>query len=422
MTVEEERVVLGSMMLDGSLVDEVAAVVSGPDYADPRHERIHDVIVRLQRDGHPTGPVAVADVLGDDLRRLGGAAALHEMVGEVAVASSATYYAERVRAAAMRRKVQEAGVRLQQIAEDGWDALEVVNSARSELDDLMAIDEPETNEVALLRAVESLDEPVGMPTPWQQLDRCVGGWAPGWLYVVGARPGVGKTVLGLAALLDCARRHKAAVMASCEMPKNDLYLRMLSSTGTVSGERMLHRTLSDRDWERLAVAQKAIGALPLIVDDTSGISIAQLRALVQAALKKGPVGLVVVDYLQLVRPPADVPKHDRRVQVDAVSMGLKDMARDFGVPVLALAQLSRAPEVRADKTPTLSDLRESGGIEQAADVVAMLHREPDAKDEMQVHIVKNRHGIVAKFVLGFEGKYARLTDMGYQPQGFGAPT
>lgn len=418
---DAERETLGGMMLDGSLIDEVAAVVSGADYADPRHERIHDTIVALSREGKPTGPVAVADRLGPDVNRVGGLAYLHELCNGIASPRSAPYYAELVREAMRFRKVRETGVRIQQYAEEGWDALDTVNAARADLDRLVVDEEEVDNEVAVYRAVDSLDDPVGMPTPWKQLDNAIGGWAPGWLYVVGARPATGKTVLGIGVTLDCARRHKAAVLISLEMPKTDLYLRMLAATGSVPGERLLHRTLRPHDWEHVRTAASRISKLPLVVDDRSGLTLAQIRARVRSEQRTREVGAVVVDFLQLVRPGAEGGRvDDRRVQVDLVAMGLKDIARDLSVPVIALAQLNRAPASRADKTPALTDLRESGGIEQAADVVMLLHRDlKNRPDDLQVLVEKNRHGSTGQFMLGFEGRFSRVTDAAYQPSGFG---
>ena len=408
-----EQATLGGMMLSPGLIDDVSAIVSGRDYGDPRHERIHDTIVRLHHDGKPTDPVAVSDSLGSDVPKVGGLAYLHELVESVASASSALYYAEIIRDAMRFRKVRETGMRIQQYAEEGWDAIETVNAARADLDALVVDAAPMGHEEAVYAAVEALEEPVGMNTPWAVLDRHIGGWAAGWLYVVGARPATGKTVFGIGVTLDAARRHKAAVLCSLEMPKTDLYLRMLSAVGSVPGERLLHRTLRDGDWTSLASAADKIRSLPIVVDDRSGLTIAQIRALVRAEQRLRPVGVVVVDFLQLVRLGAQGGRggDDRRVMVDAIAMGLKDLARDLKVPVVALAQLNRAPAARADKTPALTDLRESGGIEQAADVVMLLHRDlRDKPDEMEVLVEKNRHGATGQFTLEFEGRFSRIGD------------
>lgn len=218
------------------------------------------------------------------------------------------------------------------------------------------------------------------------------------------------TVFGIGVLLDMARRGKTAVMVSLEMPKSELYLRMLSTAG-VPGDRIMHRRLDKEDHARMAKAAAAISLLPIVVDDRSALSLAQIRAKVKGVQRTRDVGVVVVDYLGLVKPPGDVPRNDRRVQVDAIAQGLKELARDLRVPVVALAQLNRGIEGRAVKVPTLADLRESGGIEAAADVAILLHRDhEESPEELQVSIPKNRHGPQGQFRLAFRGQFSRIDD------------
>jgi replicative DNA helicase len=189
---------------------------------------------------------------------------------------------------------------------------------------------------------------------------------------------------------------------------------MLAAVGTVDGERIQHRATRGDDDERLAKAAAHIARLPLVVDDRSALSLAQIRAKVRAVQRTRGVGLVIVDYLGLVKPPPDAPRNDRRVQVDAIAQGLKNLARDLRVPMLALAQLNRAIEGRADKMPTLSDLRESGGIEAAADVVMLMHRATSVErgdvTDVQVSIATSRHGPQSLCHLAFEGQFSRAVD------------
>lgn len=412
---DHERQVLGAMLTTAAAIDDVTTILTGTDFANIRHEAIFDAIIAQVADGRPVDAVTIGDKVE------GGRAYLHELVAGLITASSADYHALKVKDAARLRKVREVGVRLESLAAGEDDPLDVVNAARQELDTLLDVDTDDTHETAVYDAIESLSQPIGIPTPWRIVSDNIGGWAPGMLYIAGARPGVGKTVLGIGALLDIGRRGQTGMMFSLEMPKTELYLRMLSAVGTVRGDLLMHRATRRDDDERMAQAASHIARLPLVVDDRSAMSLAQIRSKIRAQQRKTHVGLVIVDYLGLVKPPPDAPRNDRRVQVDAIAQGLKNLARDLRVPILALAQLNRGIEGRADKMPALSDLRESGGIEAAADVVLLMHRATNEMHgdvtDLTLFFAKNRHGPQALCHLTFEGAYSRAVD---QPHRLGA--
>lgn len=407
-----EQQVLAAMLTSKAAIEDAVEIITGTDFADPRHESIFDAIVALDSDGKPVDPLSVHDHLAASGARA-DLAYLHEVTLGLVSAASAGYHAEQVKAASTRNAVRRAGEQLVAM-KDADDPLDAVNAARALLDDVVE-EKPSgvPNEQAVYEAIDSLDAPLGIPTPWSDLSGLINGWSPGMLYVVGARPGVGKTVLGIGALIDVARRSRggAAVMVSLEMPRNELYLRMLSNVGGVSGDRLIHRRTTQDDDQRLSEAAAKIAALPLVVDDRSAMSLAQIRALVRGVQRTREVSVLVVDYLGLVRPPADAPKNDRRVQVDAIAQGLKNLARDLHIPVIALAQLNRGIEGRAEKTPTLADLRESGGIEAAADFVLLMHRTTDQPNDLLVTIAKNRHGPQGHLTLNFRGEYSRIEDL-----------
>ena len=409
---DHEKQVLGAMLTSAAAIDEVTPILTAADFANVRHEAIFEAILTQNADGRPVDAVTIGDKVE------GGRTYLHELVAGLITASSADYHALKVKDAARLRKVREVGVRLEAMTNDEDDPLDIVNAARQELDALLEVDADDSHESAVYAAIEALSEPIGVPTPWRIVSNTIGGWAPGMLYIAGARPGVGKTVLGIGALLDIGRRGQTGMMFSLEMPKNELYLRMLSAVGSVPGERLTHRSTGRSDDEKLAQAASHIAQLPLVVDDRSAMSLAQIRAKVRMQQRKSHVGLVVVDYLGLVKPPPDAPRNDRRVQVDAIAQGLKNMARDLRVPILALAQLNRGIEGRVDKMPALSDLRESGGIEAAADVVLLMHRATNEMHgdvtDLTLFFAKNRHGPQALCHLTFEGAYSRATDQPHQ--------
>lgn len=405
---DHERQVLGAMLTSAAAIDDVTPILNGSDFSNLRHELIYDAILAQVADGRPVDAVTIGD------RVEGGRAYLHELVAALIAASSADYHALKVRDAARLRKVREVGIRLEALAGTDDDPLDIVNAARQELDSLLDVDADNSHETSVYDAIESLSEPIGVATPWRIVSDTIGGWAPGMLYIAGARPGVGKTVLGIGALLDIGRRGQTGMMFSLEMPKTELYLRMLSAVGSVRGDLLMHRATRRDDDQRLAEAAAHIARLPLVVDDRSAMSLAQIRAKVRAQQRRSGVGLVIVDYLGLVKPPPDAPRNDRRVQVDAIAQGLKNLARDLRVPILALAQLNRGIEGRADKMPALSDLRESGGIEAAADVVLLMHRATNEAHgdvtDLTLFFAKNRHGPQAVCHLNFEGAYSRATD------------
>ena len=413
---DHERQVLAAMLTSSAAIDDVAQIVTGRDFHEPRHELIYDAIIGQVADGHPVDTISIGDRLAGDLNRAGGRSYLAEVAGSLVTASSAAWHAEKVRDAARLRKVREVGTRLAAMDTTDTDPLEVVNAARAELDALLDVENTDTDISAdVYAALGTLDEPLGVRTPWRELSNVVGGWGKGMFYVIGARPGVGKTVLGIGTALDMARRQSLAVLFSLEMPKRELLLRMCSAVGTVNGESILHRSTNRNEDEALAKAASHIARLPLVIDDRSAMSLAQIRARVRAEQRRRDVGIVVVDYLGLVKPPPDAPRNDRRVQVDMVAQGLKNLARDLDVPVVALAQLNRGIEGRADKAPTLADLRESGGIEAAADVVLLMHRATSSErgdvTDLQLTVAKNRHGPQSLIHLNFEGAYSRATDI-----------
>ena len=418
--------VLGCMLTGPREIDDVCEIIHGGDFRDARDELVFDAIVGLHANGHPVDPVTVSDRLAENgsLARAGGAARLHLLVARTSTSVNAVYYARIVRDEAMLRAVTATGVRLTQLGQDGAangdDALDVVNAARTELDELITADNDRApNEQAVYDAIAALDEPAGLPSPWPSYTEVIAGFKPGAKYVFGARPGVGKTVVAAQLALDCARRGRTAVMHALEMTSNEMYWRLLSMVGEVAADRIQHRRLTRADHEKLREAAGHIARLGdrLVIDDRGGIGVAQIRAQARAIRRTRELGMVIVDHVGLVAAPANAPRDNREQQVSAVSWGLKLLAKDLEVPVVVMAQLNRQSEARADRRPTLSDLRESGALEQNADVVTLLYR--DLGDEvsaarMELITAKNRHGPQVDVELAFQGHLSRLVDVSPQ--------
>lgn len=417
---DAETAVLGSAMMSPAALDEVAPIVQPHHFWKPAHETIYSAILDLASKGQPADAITVGDHLTKtgDLERIGGITYLWTLTGNVVTPTNATYHAAIIRDAHTIRTVQTTGQTIAGLtAEHTLDgALEAVDTARSHLDALVA---GRTTKVphaqAVWDAIEALDQPVGIPTPWPDLTDAIAGWRPGALYVIGARPGVGKTIVGANITLDAARQGTKALYVSLEMSSDELYHRILSDVGSVSMGKITKRQLTDHDHKALAVAAAEVEPLNIEIEERAELSVGQIRAEVRRLQREGhTLGPVVVDYLGLIKAP---PGNDRRVQVDAIVRSLKNLAKELHVPVIALAQLNRNLESRADKAPMLSDLRESGEIEQAADVVMLLHRDLDAHDPTDMHVIvaKNRHGPRTQIRLALIGHYSRAIGAEWKP-------
>lgn len=417
-----EACVLGSVMLRQAAFDECSELnLRGGHFWRPANETIWNTIETMHLSGARVDSVTVADQLREDgnLENVGGPAYLHELVGSVPTTANASHYAEIIIERAVLRRLAEAGRRTVQMAEQPGhgDVADIITRARGEIDsaaDLHAGVLDETESTAISETITRLTGPRTFTrTPWRDLNAAIAGWHPRHLYVVGARPSVGKTTAGSEIALDAARRGMYSLVFSMEMPRDEIIGLWLSSIGSVDRGRMMHRSLRVEDEAALVTAGESLGALSFRIDERSSLSLAQMKAVVRQAQRQPKPVLVIVDYLQLIR--ASNSREDRHVQVGQNAQGLKDMARDLDVPVVALAQLNRGIEGRATRVPMMSDLRESGQIEQAADVIALLHREtlpsPDVDTtELTWIIAKNRHGATTSFTTRFVGQYARIED------------
>ncbi|WP_442306093.1 replicative DNA helicase [Streptomyces sp. 2RAF24] len=427
---EAEQSVLGGMMLSKDAIGDVLETLKSQDFYKPAHTLVFVVIVELYAKGEPADPVTVGAELTrrGEITRVGGVSYLHTLVQSVPTAANASYYAEIVHEQAVLRRLVEAGTRIAQLGYAAEGTLdEVVNRAQGELyaaTETRAAAEPGSKLGAILeQAVDTIGtrdngEITGVPTGFIDLDALTKGWQPGQLIVLGARPAVGKSTLALdfarAAAIEHGRR---VLLFSLEMSKEEIGMRTLSAEARVALHHLRGNTVNEEDWERIALRVPAISGADLTVDDSPELTLADIRARARRQSAGEGLDLVIVDYLQLMQSMGTRRNGTRQEDVSELSRGLKMLAKSLRIPVIALSQLNRGPEQRTDKKPMVSDLRESGSIEQDADMVILLHRE-DAYDkespragEADLIIGKHRNGPTATLSVAFQGHYSRFVDM-----------
>lgn len=420
-----EQSVLGGMLLNRDAIGDVVEALAGPaDFYKPAHQAVYEVILELFGRGDPADAVTVAAELHrrGDLARLGGAPYLHSLIAAVPTAANAHYYAEIVAEKAILRRLVAAGTRITQLGHHGnetGEAADVVERARATLDDVAlaarggtrAAEIDDLAAAALTRYANPT--PAGVPTGCPDLDGILGGGLrPGTLTVIGARPATGKTVVGMCLALHAAQHGDGALFISLEMTETELTDRVLANLGSIRLGNLITHRLSHRDWDAVQSAVDRLHGLPLAIVDNPHMGLVGIRSLARDRLRSPRgLGVLVVDYLSLMLP-AD-PKAPRHEQVAAMSRGLKLLAKELHVPVVALHQLNRNPEGRQDKRPSMADLRESGAVEQDADNVWLLHRPDQADDpragEIDFIIAKNRQGATGVITQLWVPHYARVS-------------
>ncbi len=427
--VAAEQSVLGAMLLSKDAIADVVEVLRGADFYRPAHATIFETILDLYGRGEPADAVTVAAELtkAADLGRIGGAPYLHTLVSMVSTAANANYYGRIVREQAILRRLVEAGTRIVQMGyAAAGDVDDMVDRAQAEVydvtdrrtsEDYAALEELMHPALLELEAIEGRGgDLIGIPTGFADLDAITNGLHPGQLVIVAARPAIGKSTLGLdTARAASIKNGLPSVIFSLEMSRSEIVMRLLSAEASVPLQHMRSGTMTHSDWGRLAPTMGAIEKAPLFIDDSPNLTLMEIRAKCRRLKQRHGLKLVVVDYLQLMTSGKRV--ESRQQEVSEFSRSLKLLAKELDVPVIAISQLNRGPEQRVDKKPMLSDLRESGSLEQDADMVILLHRE-DAYEresarvgEADFIIAKHRNGPTATVTVAFQGHYSRFVDM-----------
>ncbi len=428
---EAEESVLGAMMISPGAIGAVSEVLDAGDFYRESHAKIYRAALALYAKGEPVDAITLVDQLEErgELDDVGGRPRLHELAALVPATANAAHYARIVHEMGTLRGLIRVG---QEIARLGWErpgeTTDLLDQAEQVLFDLSQgrvqsefshIEELLKESFERITALyEAGVEVTGVPTGFRELDKLTSGFQPGNLVIVAARPSMGKSALGLCTAVNIAVRHGVPVaLFTLEMSKSEVTQRLMCSEGKVESQRLRTGKLAQDDWSRLTAACDKLMKAPIYVDDAGSTTMMDIRSKSRRLKSQHPdLGLIVVDYLQLMTSGKDM---ENRVQeVSQISRQLKVLARDLDVPILALSQLSRAVEQRHDKRPILSDLRESGSIEQDADIVMFIYRDeyynPEETDQQglaEVHIAKHRNGPTDTVKLSFLKRYAKFADL-----------
>ncbi len=427
-----EQSVLGAMLLSKDAIADVIEQIGSADFYFPRNQLVFSVVIDLFARGEPADAVTVAGALDrlGQLARVGGAPYLHTLISLVPTAANASYYAAIVREKSTLRHLVQAGTRIAQYGYSGVDGADVdavVDRAQAEMfavgaarssEDYSALDDlvgPALEDLEALANGGGAGR--GVLSGLHDLDEITNGFQPGQMIVVAARPGVGKSCLALDFMRSCSiRQRQTSIIFSLEMSKSEIVTRLLSAETGVHLSALRSGRLHDDDWVRLGSKIGDIHGSPMFIDDSPNLTMSEIRAKARRLRQQHDMKLIVVDYLQLMTSGKRV--ESRQQEVSEFSRQLKLLAKELEVPVVALSQLNRGPEQRTDKKPMLSDLRESGAIEQDADLVILLHR-PDAFDrddprggEADLILAKHRNGPTRTVTVAHQLHVSRFSSLG----------
>ena len=441
-SIEAEQSVLGGLLLDNEAWDKVADRVCEQDFYRYDHRLIFRSIVHLAEDNQPYDPVTLSDWLKTrgDLDDAGGLAYLGTLAKDTPSAANIAAYAKIVREKSILRQLINVGTDIADMAynpggQDSRDILDVAEGKVFEIAEQGMRQEQGFRPVQTimkntLSQIEQLvkdgEAITGVSTGYDDLDELTNGLQKGDLIIVAGRPSMGKTTLAMN-IAEFASAHKKIPTAvfSLEMPGEQLTMRLLSSMGRVDQTRLRNGRLLEEDWPRIATAVKLFSDVPLFIDDSAGLSPNEVRARARRLVREhGDLGLIVLDYLQLMQGNAG-QNENRTNEVSSISRSLKALAKELDVPIVVLSQLNRSLEQRPNKRPIMSDLRESGAIEQDADVIMFIYRdevynpETEHKGMAEVIIAKQRNGPIGNVRLTFLGKYTRFENFApniYSPE------
>ncbi len=432
-----EEAVLGALMLDKEALPIVLDILRAESFYLEAHQLIYKAMLRLFEKSQPIDLLTVTESLkkGGDLEAVGGPYYLVELTNKVASAANIEYHARIIAQKYVQRELISVSTKIIRDAyEDTTDVFNLLDDAEQGLfaiaqqnmsrgfESMSSLAAKAQKQIEELRKKE--DGLTGVPTGFTELDRLTSGFQPSDLIILAARPGMGKTALVLSLARNAAAEFgKPVAMFSLEMSALQLAQRVIAMEAEISGSKMRNGQLEDYEWEQLNAALERVSEIPIYIDDTPGINIFELRAKARRLKMQHDIQIIIIDYLQLMSGGGDNQRGNREQEVSAISRALKGLAKELSVPIIALSQLSRAVEVRGgSKRPQLSDLRESGSIEQDADIVAFIYRPEyygidedeegqSLKGTAEVIVAKHRHGALKTVRLRFIDEFARFSDL-----------
>lgn len=428
--VDAEMSLIGAVLIDEDVLADVSEIVKGRDFYDKRHQTIYDAMINLFEHHKPVDLLTLTDELKkrDNLDIVGGTSYITELTNYVPTAAHAATYADMVAQKAVRRRLIKASGDISELGYDEeFNVQQLLEKAEAELfsvSDQSLKQDLTSIEQILLDSFDRLEELHrnkgalrGVKTGYRDLDKMTAGLQRSDLIILAARPAMGKTTLVTNLAYNVATLNKQSVLFfSLEMSKEQLIDRMLSDVSGVDSWNIRTGNLSDEDFAKLSEASGEMAEAPIYIDDTPGLTVLEIRTKARRAAHQAPLGLIVIDYLQLIQGSA-ATQGNRVQEVSEISRGLKLLARELNVPVIALSQLSRSVESRTPQIPQLADLRESGSIEQDADIVMFIYREayynPDTDREniTDLIIAKHRNGPVGRVELYFHPERLRFMSL-----------
>ncbi len=426
---DAEQSLLGSMLLSADVISDITEIVSPDSFYSENNFHIYEAILELYSSGEPIDPITLSDKLEKvgTLEQVGGKPYIHTLVNVVPTAANAKHYANIVEKEGLRRSVIKAGTDIATLGyEPGIEVERVLDNAESLI---FGVAQKKISEkfihvkdllIDSFEQIEHLYEKkasvTGLATGFSDLDNLTSGFHPSDLIVVAARPSMGKTSLVLSIAQNVALKEKVPVaLFSLEMSRHQLVQRFMCSEARVDAQALRTGNLNEDDWPKLSSAVGRLAEAPIYIDDTANITILELRAKARRLMAREKLGLIIVDYLQLMQ--GHKRAESRQQEISEISRALKILGRELNVPIIAVSQLSRAVEQRTDKRPMLSDLRESGAIEQDADVVAFIYREEYYNQESnergiaEIIISKHRNGPTGTVRLVFLEHITRFADL-----------
>jgi replicative DNA helicase len=438
-SIEAEQAVLGGLMLDPAAWDNVADVVRQEDFYRPDHRLIFGAIAAVAGDGKPCDAVTVCGHLerNGELEAAGGLAYLSSIARDTPTAANVRAYAQIVRERSLLRQLIQAGTQIATAVynNDGQSARELVDEAEQRVFEIAegsfrGRDGARPVRDLLPAVIDQIDEwhtnpdkLRGLATGFTEFDKLTGGLRGGDLVIIAGRPSMGKTTLAINmaeyAAVHPGTRASVAVF-SMEMPSEQVITRMLASVGGVPLTNLRSGRISDDDWVRITSATSQLSEAKIFVDETPALNPTELRARARRVKREHGLNLIVVDYLQLMQVPGT--QENRATEIAEISRGLKALAKELRVPVIALSQLNRAVEQREHKKPVMSDLRESGSLEQDADIILLIYRDEvydrntTKKGIAEIDLVKHRNGEIGTFLLTFQGQFTRFAN--YAPDSY----